>query len=354
MRQSFPIFLGIVVLFFFFLGSAAEDQKETHTFVHQLNMMNKFGGLYVPVEQSFDNPVGIAVSEEGKIYILDSNDNNIKVFQNDGAFLKTIGREGDGPGELRRPWIFKFIRDRIYIADANNRRVQVIDMDGKYEAGYKAPIAFGKGMAFDAQGNLYLNTQGLRSPNLISVYDNQGNFLKEFGGLEGKSFDFYDFTLIKGQIKKGQIPDSMKNDLMLIANEKGGLYAVHSSLNKLKKFSNKGGLLFVVEIEAEEYENIYREFRERNKELENKPNVFYPLRYVNDLSMDQEGNLYVLLNVPARMIIYVFSPDGAFKGKLLGVEDSVNRITISAKGALYALSQDTHYIYQFKLDHGKK
>jgi len=354
MKKFFPIILGILTLISFFLNIAAGDQKKADTFVHQLNVMNKFGGLDVPVEQSFDNPVDIDVSEDGNIYILDSNDNNIKIFQNNGTFVKTIGREGSGPGDLRRPWIFQIIGSRIFIADANNRRVQILNVDGKYEAGYKAPLSFGKSAAFDAQGNLYLITQGLRSPNLISVYDNQGNLSKEFGVLESESFDFYDFTLIKEQIKKGQIPDSMKNDLLLIVDKNSDLFAVHNSLNKLKKFSNKGDLLFIAEIEAEEYEDIYREFQDKNKELENKPNIYYPLRYVNGLAVNREGDLYVLLNVPSRMIVYVFAGDGIFKGKMLGVEDSIYRIAISDRGDLYALSQDTHCIYQFELDHVKK
>lgn len=66
--------------------------------------------------------------------------------------------------------------------------------------------------------------------------------------------------------------------------------------------------------------------------------------------MDQKGNLYILLNVPARLTIYVFSPEGIFRGKLLGVKDSVDRITILDRGILYALSQDTHYIYGFRVD----
>ncbi len=354
MRDLFRFLFGILVLFSFFVDKTAGERKEADAFVHHLKVVNKFGGLEVPVEQSFDNPVDIALSQEGRLYVLDSNDHNIKIFQDDGTFLKIIGREGNGPGDLRRPWMFKFIRDKIYIADANNRRIQIFNSDGRYESGYKVPIGFGKGMAFDRQGHLYLNTQGLRSSNLISVYDDQGNLLREFGELEGESFDFYDFRLIKEQIKKGQIPDSMKNDLLLITDGKGDLFAVHNSLSKLKKFSQDGELLFESEIEAEEYKNIYREFMDKNKKIENRPNVYHPLRYVNDLCVDREGNLFVLLNVPARMIIYVFSPECVLKGKLLGVEESMNRITISQKGALYALSQDTHHIYQFGLEHDKK
>lgn len=41
--------------------------------------------------------------QNGDIYILDTQIKNVKVFSRSGAFLRTIGREGSGPGELTAP-----------------------------------------------------------------------------------------------------------------------------------------------------------------------------------------------------------------------------------------------------------
>jgi len=345
MREKINILFAFWILSsFFYLPAFIEGEP----FTKELNLLNKFGGLDVPSEQILANPCDIAISSEGFIYVLDSEDNNLKMFKRDGTFSKCIGRKGQGPGEFVRPWAISIIEDKFWVADAGNRRVQVFSIDGMYLRSYKVPVEYGVGLAFDEKGSIYLNTKGFRSPKLISAYDSQGNLLKEFGNLEGGSIEYYDFTLIKKQIKEGEIPDSFKNDILLITDRNGNLFAVHRALNKFKKFSLKGKLLLEGEIGADEYKNIYNDFLQKNAS-EESPSMFWSLYYVNDLAMDESGNLYILVNETSRMIIYVYSNEGKFIGKLLGVEDSIIRISISSDNCLYGLSQETHFIYKFKL-----
>jgi len=345
MKKKINILFAFWILSSFFYLPAFVEEKP---FAKELNLLNKFGGLDVPSEQILANPCDIAISSEGFIYVLDSEDNNLKMFKRDGTFSKCIGRKGQGPGEFVRPWAISIIEDKFWVVDAGNGRVQVFSKDGIYLRSYKVPVKYGAGLAFDEKGSIYLNTKGFRSSKLISAHDNQGNLLKEFGNLESDLIEYNDFTLIKKQIKEGKIPDSFKNDILLITDRIGNLFAVHRALNKFKKFSPKGKLLFEEEIEADEYKNIYNSFIQKNAS-EESPSMFWALCYVNDLAIDKNGNLYILLNEPSRMIIYVYSSEGIFLGKLLGVEDSIFRIAISNDNSLYGLSQETHFIYKFKL-----
>jgi hypothetical protein len=49
----------------------------------------------------FGMPVQILEDEAGNVYVLDSQVSEIVVFAPDGEYLRTIGREGEGPGEFR-------------------------------------------------------------------------------------------------------------------------------------------------------------------------------------------------------------------------------------------------------------
>ena len=71
-------------------------------------------------------PQGIAVDSAGHIYVSDSVNNNILIFQADGNFLTTWGKTGIVSGDFWTPQgLFIDERDTIYIADQANSRIQV-------------------------------------------------------------------------------------------------------------------------------------------------------------------------------------------------------------------------------------
>jgi DNA-binding beta-propeller fold protein YncE len=71
---------------------------------------------------------GVGVDSEGHIYIADTSFNNFQIFNGDGAILLFVGATGVGPGEFLLPaGLFVDDEDRIYVADQGNARVQVFE-----------------------------------------------------------------------------------------------------------------------------------------------------------------------------------------------------------------------------------
>jgi hypothetical protein len=332
---------GILSLFLASLLSAQEGK----TII--LESIRSFGGLDVPENQIMNSPVDFTVGSDGRIYVLDAKDHNIKIFEGDGTFVKTFGKKGAGPGELDRPWILDFIKNSLYVADSQNRRIQIFSPEGEYLGGFKAPVQMGTGAAFGPEGRFYLNSRGLRSRKSLAVHDTQGNIQFEFGELEGESFQFFDYTQIKKDIKNGVIPNSSRDDFLLTVAPDGTVWTVYRSLPLAKVHSPEGKLLHRWTVRSPDYKTIRGIFEEKNKEVENQPSVFYPLRYVNDLALDGRGRLHVLLNTPDRMKILVYTREGELLRTCLGPEDSLSSLAFDAQGRLYALSDTSHTIYVF-------
>ena len=62
-------------------------------------------------ERFFGNIASVKSDEEGNVYLLDSQLSEVSVYSPDGIFIRTLSREGDGPGEVRRPGDMFFALD---------------------------------------------------------------------------------------------------------------------------------------------------------------------------------------------------------------------------------------------------
>ena len=71
----------------------------------------RLGGDTDDEDEFFGVIVRITSDSQGNIYALDSQLSEVKIYSPDGEYLNSIGREGEGPGEFRRPGDMFFLPD---------------------------------------------------------------------------------------------------------------------------------------------------------------------------------------------------------------------------------------------------
>jgi tripartite motif-containing protein 71 len=97
----------------------------------------------------FDAPSAVAVASSpegdgaGDVYVLDSENNRVQVFEADGRFLAKWGLRGTAPGDFSQPAAIAVgCSGDVYVADTNNNRVQRFDLTAPAASGCLAPGAW--------------------------------------------------------------------------------------------------------------------------------------------------------------------------------------------------------------------
>lgn len=140
-------------------------------------------------------PTGLARDPgAGVTYVADSGAHDIKVFDDHGRLLRTIGRRGEAPGEFNGPTHLALRHDRLVVSDTLNARVQVLDLDGTprevigRRGLYVGNLTRPKGVALDDEGNIYV-VEGYY--DYLLVFDRDGRFLLPIGGTGGEPGKFF-------------------------------------------------------------------------------------------------------------------------------------------------------------------
>jgi hypothetical protein len=82
----------------------------------------------------YGSRVDVGFDGSGNLYVFDPQNFRVVVIGPTGAFLRTVGARGEGPGELRNPVGFAVFRDgTIAVADFGQRAFLLYDRAGAYQ-----------------------------------------------------------------------------------------------------------------------------------------------------------------------------------------------------------------------------
>jgi tripartite motif-containing protein 71 len=203
------------------------------TFNHRIEVFNASGeplrtwGEAGSAPGQFIAPQGIAESAKGEVFVADTGNDRVQVFDTVGSFLRQWGSFGDKVGEFKEPSGITVDVDRVYVVDQDNQRVQVFDINGKPllalgNYGDK-PGEFNRpsDVTVDREANLYVADS---FNDRIQMFDPLGHPIRSWGSAGSHNGLFAMPTGVCFRDEKIYVADSTNHRIQVFDPEGGFLF----------------------------------------------------------------------------------------------------------------------------------
>ena len=262
-----------------------------------------------PIKAAGDKPKPVAAASSGeRLYVLDGRKSSLFLYDADGKLLKTVGAEGEKPGQFSEPrGVGLGPTGKVYVADTGNNRIEIFDRDGNFltafgvkgsEAGHlRAPESVAVGL----DGRIYVADTG---NDRVQVFTEEGILLYQLGA-------------------SGKGPGQLRSPSRVAVDPSDGVYILDRGNDRLQKFDASA-----------------------------KPVLAFPLNG-NDVAVDSYGFIYVLDGGNGKVIEE--SPEGQPIGKFgsygtgSGQMKKAEGITVAPDGTLIVLDTGNGRIQRVEL-----
>ncbi len=277
----------------------------------------------------FQYPHVLTLSPQGALYVADSGNRRIQVFDETGQFLRTWGSDlwdAIPQGQLFEIWgLAVSDSGRVYVADTWSHRILVFDTMGKLITQFgqfgtteddvnAAPGAFWgpRDIIVDKDGFVYVADTGNKR---IQKFDADGNFVQAWGG-------------------GGIVPGRFEEPVGLAFDIEGNIYVADIWNQRIQKFDPNFNPLWQWEVKD-------------GWDSENAINKPY-------LAVDHQGRIFVTDPENYRVIVYdtegqLLATFGQFGQDIQSFRLPIG-IEIGSEGQIFVVDYENHRVMRFAYD----
>lgn len=235
-------------------GMAIDQQGSIFVVDNGNNRIQKFDnsgnfiilwGNFGTSNASFHNPTGVACDAKGDVYVLDTNNHRVQKFDGKlGGYIMKFGSRGNAEGQFNSPWGIAVdrVRGYIYVVDSANFRIQKFDMTGEFIMQWGSfgnsdgQFYFARGIAVDQMdGSVYVVDMG---NHRIQKFDTSTNVLPQlltkWGGGIGPGH---------ASSPQAQEAGQMRSPWGIAIDSHGDVYVADTGNQRVQKFDREGNYI---------------------------------------------------------------------------------------------------------------
>ncbi len=318
----------------------------------QLNQMEKIGEIVGNDIENGNTSIwkitSIDIDKNGQIYVADSGNNKVFVFDRNGRYIKTIGKFGQGPGEFMAGTNSNGLRvsvgnnGKVYVYDCSNRRLSVFRTDGTVEITV-ALLSDGPSIIdtphVNSKGDIFIVTY--YKENIIQIFDHKLKWVK---GILGKKYHFTENHIEKAKNPAGYFTG--EHQVNVVVTEDDQIYALSNYVMKIYALNQDGDI--VMEIDPTKYEAYGNEYRKRMASSRKRGVKFI---YCKLLKMpDNKLGIVYYSNGYRKWNIYVFDIETKKLSGIMQIPEMTSYpIQSDHNGHIYCLNENSDRIAIYRI-----
>lgn len=235
-------------------GLAVDQQGSVFVVDNGNNRVQKFDnsgnfiilwGNFGIANSNFHNATGVACDARGDVYVVDTNNHRVQKFDGKlGSYLMKFGTRGNGEGQFNSPWGIAVdrVRGYIYVVDSANFRVQKFDSTGEFIMQWGSfgnndgQFYFPRGVAVDpSDGAVYIVDMG---NHRVQKFDTSTNVLPQlltkWGGGLGPGHASNPLAQEAGQLR---------SPWGIAVDGNGDVYLTDTGNHRVQKFDREGSFI---------------------------------------------------------------------------------------------------------------
>ena len=215
-------------------------------------------------DTALSQPSAVFLDDQGRLYLTDWASSRLAVLDTDGVLMRTIGREGAGPGEFRFPTAVLAHAGTIRVVDSRNGRQQLLSDTGAFIGSTPLPPgAISGSVSLRNDGGMLVSLNGADSV-LARRYGADGTPEAELGHPIAPGANVWNFADIKQEIREGRVPGVLRNITVPVLAPDGSAWLALAAEGVVERYSPDDSLLWTVTLDQPEFDTIRAEFFEVN------------------------------------------------------------------------------------------
>jgi hypothetical protein len=233
--------------------------------------------------------ITLDVDENENMYVLDSRNSNIRVYDKNGTYVKTIGKKGEGPGEMVGPIGIQITpQNEIMVNSGRRRRLIFFSLIGEFlRQDILTNLPTSPRLKVDSNGDFIVKYPIRRAifRETLRKFNSDQEQILTIAEVETNPDLFY-FRFISGILFDVTEGDNIvfgvnKNYELRIINQRGEL------IRRIIKDYNP------VEVTEEEKKMMLKTDKNPSEMEVKFPKFYHPIA---DISVDEEGKIFVRTN----------------------------------------------------------